>query len=185
MPEIIKDSVDPGVKARAGTDSSARVLALFEGMYEQNILRHQDAQGVSGLKFELPELPLPPGSHLKYRYEPIVDQITNLLMVDGKKATARRVGSLVRSFADYAESALLTITECIPYPQAPPDRTSSAHKPEHATPTYHATSALSALPTYPLFAVSDRLCCASSANTTAEGSSRRRSGGSDACAVDA
>lgn len=43
-----------------------------------------------GHKFPLPSLPLPPNSNHKYRYDPVVQQVTNLLMKDGKKATAQR-----------------------------------------------------------------------------------------------
>ena len=42
-------------------------------------------------KFGLPTLPLPPGSNLRKRYEPIVDQVTKLLMQDGKLSVAQRV----------------------------------------------------------------------------------------------
>jgi small subunit ribosomal protein S7 len=43
-------------------------------------------------KFGLPLLPIPARSQMKNRYEPIVTQITNLLMRDGKKSVAQRVG---------------------------------------------------------------------------------------------
>lgn len=45
----------------------------------------------SGHGFELPALPLPANMHLKYRYAPIVKQVTNLLMRDGKLSVAQRV----------------------------------------------------------------------------------------------
>lgn len=41
-------------------------------------------------KFPLPTLPLPPRANHEHRYDPVVEQITNLLMQDGKKATAQR-----------------------------------------------------------------------------------------------
>ena len=41
--------------------------------------------------FGLPELPLPSTSHLKHRYDPVVHQVTNLLMQDGKLSKAQRV----------------------------------------------------------------------------------------------
>ena len=47
--------------------------------------------------FPLPELPLPSHLHMRYRYEPIVEQVTNLLMRDGKKAAAQRVSLLFLS----------------------------------------------------------------------------------------
>ena len=45
-----------------------------------------------GLKFEMPSLPLPKDGHVKHRHDPIVDQVTNLLMRHGKKSVAERVG---------------------------------------------------------------------------------------------
>lgn len=45
----------------------------------------------SGHKFELPALPLAANMHLKYRYAPVVKQVTNLLMRDGKLSVAQRV----------------------------------------------------------------------------------------------
>jgi len=50
-----------------------------------------------GYKYGLPELPLPPNANLKYRYDPVVAQVTNLLMKDGKLSVAQRVGSSVFS----------------------------------------------------------------------------------------
>lgn len=41
--------------------------------------------------FGLPELPLPSASHLKHRYDPVIHQVTNLLMQDGKLSKAQRV----------------------------------------------------------------------------------------------
>lgn len=46
---------------------------------------------VPGAKFALPSLPLPNGSHVKHRYDPVVDQFTNLLMIHGRKSVAQRV----------------------------------------------------------------------------------------------
>lgn len=51
--------------------------------------------------FGLPELPIPSTSHIKHRYDPIIEQVTNLLMQDGKKSKAQRVRQSVSlSFAD-------------------------------------------------------------------------------------
>jgi small subunit ribosomal protein S7 len=44
-----------------------------------------------GLKFHMPTLPIPKDAHVKHRYDPIVEQVTNLLMRDGKKSVAQRV----------------------------------------------------------------------------------------------
>jgi small subunit ribosomal protein S7 len=45
-----------------------------------------------GLKYEMPTLPLPKDGHVKHRHDPVVDQVTNLLMRHGKKSVAERVG---------------------------------------------------------------------------------------------
>lgn len=44
----------------------------------------------AGHKFGLPAIPLPNNMHKDYRYEPIVDQVTNLMMQHGEKAKAQR-----------------------------------------------------------------------------------------------
>lgn len=51
---------------------------------------------IPGLKFELPVLPIPKDAHLKHRYDPVVEQVTNLLMRHGKKSAAQRVRYLIR-----------------------------------------------------------------------------------------
>lgn len=51
------------------------------------------APDVPGTKYGLPSLPLPPGSHVKHRYDDIVTQVTNLLMRHGRKSVAQRVSS--------------------------------------------------------------------------------------------
>ncbi|KAL9056997.1 MAG: hypothetical protein Q9206_002518 [Seirophora lacunosa] len=58
---------------------------------QEAMLSAQDS-GVeaSGHIFDLPSLPLPANMHLKYRHAPIVKQVTNLLMRDGKLSVAQR-----------------------------------------------------------------------------------------------
>jgi len=46
-------------------------------------------------KFPLPTLPIPSRNHKDYRYEPIVDQVTNLMMRDGKLGVAQRNMSVI------------------------------------------------------------------------------------------
>ena len=46
-----------------------------------------------GHKYELPNLPLPSDMRMKHRYNPVVVQITKLLMRDGKLSKAQRVSS--------------------------------------------------------------------------------------------
>lgn len=48
--------------------------------------------------YGLPELPLPSASHIKHRYDPVIHQVTNLLMQDGKLSKAQRVRPSVPLF---------------------------------------------------------------------------------------
>jgi len=44
-----------------------------------------------GFKFPPPTTPMPPNLHLKKRYHPVLDQLTRLLMRDGKLSAAQKV----------------------------------------------------------------------------------------------
>lgn len=44
-----------------------------------------------GVKFGVVPFPLPAENRLKSRYDPVVEQVTNLLMQHGKKSVAQRV----------------------------------------------------------------------------------------------
>lgn len=57
----------------------------------QNPTTQQPAD--AGHKFGLPTLPIPPRANLHHRYEPIVEQLTGLLIRHGKKGVAQRVRS--------------------------------------------------------------------------------------------
>lgn len=46
---------------------------------------------VPGVKFGLPILPIPKDAHLKHRYDPVVEQVTKLLMQHGQLSVAQRV----------------------------------------------------------------------------------------------
>lgn len=46
---------------------------------------------VEGHKYGLPELPIPSEKHRKHRYSEVIEQVTRLLMRDGKLAKAQRV----------------------------------------------------------------------------------------------
>lgn len=46
---------------------------------------------MAGHKFPLPDMPLKPFSNRKERYDPIVSQVTNLIMQHGKLSAAQRV----------------------------------------------------------------------------------------------
>ena len=68
------------------TRRRAQELAIVPG--ENNVL---EIANPTRHIFPLPELPIPSHLHMRHRYEPIVEQMTNLLMRDGKKAAAQRV----------------------------------------------------------------------------------------------
>ena len=44
-----------------------------------------------GLKFGLPAYPLARTDQMRHRYDPVVEQVTKLIMEDGKLAAAQRV----------------------------------------------------------------------------------------------
>lgn len=44
-----------------------------------------------GHKYGLPELPIPSNMRAKHRYDPVVEQMTRLIMRDGKLSKAQRV----------------------------------------------------------------------------------------------
>lgn len=83
-----------GTKTAAETTSFANLLALGQ---MQNIAAGGLASDPVTLthKFGLPNLPIPSDYNLKHRYDPVISQVTNLLMKDGKKSVAQRVGSPV------------------------------------------------------------------------------------------
>ncbi|KAL7276596.1 hypothetical protein RUND412_000399 [Rhizina undulata] len=79
-------------------------------------------------KYPLPELPLPSTSHLKHRYNPILEQVTNLLMRDGKKSVAQKNMNKILSIL----------------------RTKSAPKPNPRIPLIPTAPPLSTLPKDPI-----------------------------------
>ncbi len=104
VPEVMKeDSKSSALKGTRSYSTSARRWAetqAIETPESTEILNSQtismlDAKSIEsqppGQIFGLPALPLPSNSHLKHRYDPIVEQVTNLLMQDGKKSIAQRV----------------------------------------------------------------------------------------------
>jgi small subunit ribosomal protein S7 len=85
-PKVMKE--DPKASAPRGT----RPYSTFARRQEQAMINFED-EGIeyAGHKFGLPELPLPKDLHLKFRYDPVVRQVTNLLMKDGKLSRAQTV----------------------------------------------------------------------------------------------
>ncbi|KAK5116813.1 hypothetical protein LTR85_009073 [Meristemomyces frigidus] len=80
----------------------------------------------TGHNFPLPALPLPPNSHKDHRYDPVVQQVTNLLMRDGKKAAAQRNMSVILSTLRTNSPPTYSATRPL-LPGAPP----ASHLPLH------------------------------------------------------
>lgn len=113
-PQVMQDSMKDGKGAANAKPSGSRSFSTFarrrsEGLSAQSgspdidpsMIPSSEQRAVYaaetnvpavGHKFPLPELPLGPCAHHKnrYRYEKIVDQVTNMIMEHGKKATAQR-----------------------------------------------------------------------------------------------
>ncbi|KAH7319801.1 ribosomal protein S7 domain-containing protein [Stachybotrys elegans] len=68
------------------------------GMMDPASGRLQNSVETPGHKFPLPQKPYPEGFHLKKRYHPVLDQVTRLLMRDGKLAAAQRNMAMTLNF---------------------------------------------------------------------------------------
>ncbi|EPE34601.1 Ribosomal protein S7 [Glarea lozoyensis ATCC 20868] len=103
-PEIIREEIDPTSKSAADETTFANLLALGQ-------LQNASNGEPVGHKFGLPTLPLPSNANLHYRYDPVVDQVTNLLMQHGKLGVAQRNMAFILNFLRTS-----------PPPQTNPDR---------------------------------------------------------------
>ena len=81
-PRVIREELNEATEKKVQVSSSA-----FEGLDEF------EETGVTTPrhKYPLPELPLASDANLKYRYDPIVQLVTNLMMKDGKLSVAQKV----------------------------------------------------------------------------------------------
>lgn len=79
-----------------------------------------------GHKFPLPALPLASTAHKDYRYDPVVAQVTNLIMRDGKKSVAQRNMSTILSILRTSPPPTYSTTRPL-LPGAPP----ASHLPLH------------------------------------------------------
>ncbi|KAF2860088.1 ribosomal protein S7 [Piedraia hortae CBS 480.64] len=90
-PKVLKEDLKSGHTApppKTGTRSfSTYSRRLLEVAVAPDLPSAHET--VQSHKFPLPPLPLPPNSHLQQRYDPLVQQLTNLMMRDGKKARAQ------------------------------------------------------------------------------------------------
>jgi small subunit ribosomal protein S7 len=94
-PEVIKEEINDKNAAENTTFENLLALGQMRNVVDGRELEDPVALDGLGHKFGLPELPLASNNNLKYRYDPVVSQVTNLLMKHGKKGVAQRVGSSV------------------------------------------------------------------------------------------
>ena len=94
-PKVFQDQADPSKpKGTRSYSTAARRSAQIQAMNNPVSLESQPP----GHIFGLPELPLPSTAHIKHRYDPVIKQVTNLLMQDGKLSVAQRVRPSVPLF---------------------------------------------------------------------------------------
>ncbi|KAF4555032.1 Ribosomal protein S7p/S5e-like protein [Elsinoe fawcettii] len=98
----------------------------------------ESSSAVQGVKFGMPDLPIPARMHKDYRYDPVVEQVTNLMMQHGEKAKAQRNMSNILQFLRTSPPPTYSTARPL-MPGAPP----AAHLPLH--PVLYLTLALDSL----------------------------------------
>ncbi|KKY19406.1 putative 30s ribosomal protein s7 [Diplodia seriata] len=94
LPKVMRDSLknSSGPKgSRSYSTSAVRRQEQME-MTPEPVSTELTAEGV---KFGLVPFPMPAENRLKSRYDPVVEQVTNLLMQHGKKSVAQRNMALI------------------------------------------------------------------------------------------
>ncbi|PNS16426.1 37S ribosomal protein S7, mitochondrial [Sphaceloma murrayae] len=109
----------------------------FSDLSQYNFPGHLDPSE-QGVKFGMPDLPIPARNHKDFRYDPVVDQVTNLMMQHGEKAKAQRNMSNILQFLRTSPPPTYSALRPL-MPGAPP----AAHLPLH--PVLYLTLALDSL----------------------------------------
>ena len=100
LPKVMKDQLkstsNTAPKGSRSYSTSTTPIGGGSGGFDMGLMGFTSppaaaAPAVPGLKFDMPVLPLPKDGHVKHRYDPVVDQVTNLLMRHGQKSVAQRV----------------------------------------------------------------------------------------------
>lgn len=94
-PEVIKEEINDKNATENTTFENLLALGQMQNVADGRELEDPAAFNELGHKFGVPELPLPSNHNLKHRYDPVVSQVTNLLMRHGKKGVAQRVSPSV------------------------------------------------------------------------------------------
>lgn len=89
-PEVLKDAL------KTSAPKGSRSYSTSVRNQQEAMITFEDT-GIEtqGHIFGLPELPLQSQLNMKHRYDPVVQQVTNLLMRDGKLSKAQRVSPSV------------------------------------------------------------------------------------------
>lgn len=66
---------------------------VFDPLFDNTLLGSVPPQPTAGLRYAPVTLPLSRQMHMKHRYDPVVEQVTKLIMKDGKLSIAQRVRS--------------------------------------------------------------------------------------------
>jgi hypothetical protein len=136
LPKVMKDKLKANANAAPKGSRSYSTMTTQTGTsgLDMGLVDVQSASKVPlapGLKFEMPSLPLPKDGHVKHRYDPVVEQVTNLLMRDGEKSVAQTV-SFTSPCA--TNNGLIPDAEYGSYPPAPAHIANSYHQPSEAPP---------------------------------------------------
>ncbi|KAF2689950.1 ribosomal protein S7 [Lentithecium fluviatile CBS 122367] len=101
LPKVMKDAIktQPNTAPKGSRAYSTTTASIAgDGGLDMGLVDFKPpttAPQIPGLRFALPVLPIPKDAHVKHRYDPVVDQVTNLLMRHGKKAAAQRDMALI------------------------------------------------------------------------------------------
>ncbi|KAF2460551.1 ribosomal protein S7 domain-containing protein [Lineolata rhizophorae] len=142
LPKVMRDELTGKAKAPKSTREYSTSAIRRQGLEQRGdaIPRGQEGaeaslmpqypspipEPVPGAKFGMPALPLPPRSNLKDRYDPLVKQVTNLLMRDGKLARAQYWMSYILNHLRSSPPPTYSTTHAL-LPGAPP----ASHLPHH------------------------------------------------------
>ncbi|KAJ4360632.1 uncharacterized protein N0V89_001198 [Didymosphaeria variabile] len=103
LPKVMQEQLKKASSAPKGSRSystTTRPIDGGNGAFDMGLMSFTSAPAAAapaspGLKFDMPVLPLPKDGHVKHRYDPVVDQVTNLLMRHGQKSVAQRNMALI------------------------------------------------------------------------------------------
>ncbi|KAF2449637.1 30S ribosomal protein-like protein S7 [Karstenula rhodostoma CBS 690.94] len=100
MQEQLKSNASSAPKGSRSYSTTTTPIGGGSGAFDMGLMSFtsppvEAVPAAPGLKFEMPVLPLPKDGHVKHRYDPVVDQVTNLLMRHGKKSVAQRNMALI------------------------------------------------------------------------------------------